>query len=102
MEKVQDATEFSYLYEFDKYEDEDGYVRRKKIPKTAYQWWIQERSCSMSEAEMYFECAKKNKVYQRDMWLALFDWATPDLWCEPDCQCPVCRQIAIDISEEFS
>ena len=102
MKETQDNLEFSYLHDPEKYEDEEGYVRRKKVPNTAYQWWIQERSCSMSEAEKYFECAKRKKAYQRDMWLALFEWATPDLWCEPDCRCPECMQIAIYIREDFS
>ena len=109
MEKVQDATEFSYYYDPDddgeKYEDEEGYIRKKKIAKTAYQCWIQDRVDVLREAEGYFEETQKSKYgkrYEQSMWVCLFEWATPDLWCDPDCQCPVCRQIAIDISEEFS
>ena len=96
-------SEFSYYLDYDdegeKYEDEEGYIRKKKIPKTAYQWWIQERVGSLRLAMEYFELGGR---YKRDMWISLFEWVTPDLWCEPDCQCPVCRQIAIDIQEEFS
>ena len=97
---MQNTTEFSYYYDPDdegeKYEDEEGYIRKKKIAKTAYQWWIQERVSSLIEAERYFILGGH---YKRDMWIALFEWATPDLWCAPVCDCRRCRAIANQILE---
>jgi hypothetical protein len=100
-------SEFSYYYDPDdegeKYEDEEGYIRKKKIAKTAYQWWIQERVDVLREAENYFKETQKSKYgkkYEQSMWVCLFEWATPDLWCAPSCECERCCIIANLMFEE--
>jgi hypothetical protein len=100
-------SEFSYYYDPDddgeKYEDEEGYIRKKKNAKTAYQDWIQERSGVLREAEDYFEASERGdyeRRYEISMWVCLFEWVTPDVWCAPTCDCERCCNIANLMFEE--
>jgi hypothetical protein len=52
---------------------------RKHPPFTAYEWWLQERENQLALAELYYERIGECRA----MWLALFCWATPDIWNNP-------------------
>ena len=53
---------------------------RKHPPFTAHEWWLQERENQLELAKFYYEklgdCTS--------MWEALFAWATPDIWRDPE------------------
>jgi hypothetical protein len=53
---------------------------RKYPPFTAHEWWLQERDNHLELAKFYYE-----KIGDcQSMWVALFCWATPDLWRDPE------------------
>ncbi len=52
---------------------------RKHPPFTAYEWWLQERENQLELAKFYYE--KLGDC--QSMWMALFAWATLDIWRDP-------------------
>jgi hypothetical protein len=52
---------------------------RKHPPFTAHEWWLQERENQLDLAKLYYERIGDC----HSMWVALFCWATPDLWDDP-------------------
>ena len=50
-------------------------------PTTAHEWWLQER-----ENQLYFAVLRYNHSGNKSatMWHALFAWATPDIWNDPE------------------
>jgi len=49
-------------------------------PTTAREWWLQERENQLELAKLYYERIGNNSS---TMWMALFAWATPDIWRDP-------------------
>jgi hypothetical protein len=53
---------------------------RKYPPYTAHEWWLQEREKQLELAKLYHERIGDCQ----SMWVALFAWATPDIWRDPE------------------
>jgi hypothetical protein len=53
---------------------------RKYPPYTAHEWWLQERDNQLELAKFYYERLGDCQ----SMWAALFAWATPDIWRDPE------------------
>lgn len=50
-------------------------------PTTAHEWWLQERENQLAFAELHYNhFGNKSQT----MWHALFAWATPDIWNDPE------------------
>ena len=50
-------------------------------PTTAHEWWLQERENQLDFAKRHYDLfGNKSKT----MWHALFAWATPDIWDDPE------------------
>jgi len=49
-------------------------------PTTAYEWWLQERENQLDFAEIHYNHSGNKSA---TMWMALFAWATPDIWRDP-------------------
>jgi hypothetical protein len=53
---------------------------RKYPPYTAQEWWLQERDNQLDLAKFMHERVGDCQ----SMWMALFAWATPDIWHDPE------------------
>lgn len=53
---------------------------RKHPPFTAYEWWLQERDNQLALAKIVFRSVGDCPT----VWMALFAWATPDIWRDPE------------------
>jgi hypothetical protein len=49
-------------------------------PTTAREWWLQERENQLDFAEIHYNHFGNKSA---TMWMALFAWATPDIWRDP-------------------
>ena len=49
-------------------------------PTTAREWWLQERENQLDFAELHYNHSGNKSA---TMWMALFAWATPDIWRDP-------------------
>jgi hypothetical protein len=49
-------------------------------PTTAHEWWLQERENQLDFAELHYNHSGNKSA---TMWMALFAWATPDIWRDP-------------------
>jgi hypothetical protein len=49
-------------------------------PTTAREWWLQERENQLDFAEIHYNHSGNKSA---TMWMALFAWATPDIWRDP-------------------
>ena len=50
-------------------------------PTTAHEWWLQERENQLDFAKLHYEVSGNKSA---TMWHALFAWATPDIWRDPE------------------
>ena len=50
-------------------------------PTTAHEWWLQERENQLYLAKLFYDRLGGNSA---TMWHALFAWATPDIWNDPE------------------
>jgi hypothetical protein len=50
-------------------------------PTTAREWWLQERENQLDFAELHYNHSGNKSA---TMWMALFAWATPDIWRDPE------------------
>ena len=50
-------------------------------PTTAHEWWLQERENQLDFAELHYNHSGNKSA---TMWHALFAWATPDIWNDPE------------------
>ena len=50
-------------------------------PTTAHEWWLQERENQLDFAELHYNHSGNKSA---TMWMALFAWATPDIWRDPE------------------
>jgi hypothetical protein len=50
-------------------------------PTTAREWWLQERENQLDFAELHYNHFGNKSA---TMWMALFAWATPDIWRDPE------------------
>ena len=50
-------------------------------PTTAHEWWLQERENQLDFAKLHYEVFGNKSA---TMWHALFAWATPDIWNDPE------------------
>ena len=50
-------------------------------PTTAHEWWLQERENQLDFAELHYNLFGNKSA---TMWHALFAWATPDIWNNPE------------------
>jgi hypothetical protein len=50
-------------------------------PTTAHEWWLQERENQLDFAKLHYEVSGNKSA---TMWHALFAWATPDIWHDPE------------------
>jgi len=50
-------------------------------PTTAHEWWLQERSNQLEFAQLHYGFFGNKSAA---MWYALFAWATPDIWHDPE------------------
>jgi hypothetical protein len=49
-------------------------------PTTAHEWWLQERENQLDFAKLHYDLSGNKSA---TMWHALFAWATPDIWHDP-------------------
>jgi hypothetical protein len=49
-------------------------------PTTAHEWWLQERENQLDFAKLHYDLSGTKSA---TMWHALFAWATPDIWHDP-------------------
>ena len=72
------------LYKVGGMGDPNGrYPQREHMtrPTTAHEWWLQERENQLDFAKLHYEVSGNKSA---TMWHALFAWATPDIWRDPE------------------